>query len=262
MTINLNPWFIMGAVLFGVSSMGFTAKAWLESESNWPRRILDISLGFWTLLLLCWFVQAGGSGASRLWFGTAALGLGTAYRVISNKVAIQSLGSIVSALLALFSVFSYQLGLNTSATHLSEGTSLPLTLVIHIILAMGGLVAFGVSSTMSSLYLVASKRLKSKKFVIGSSRLPSLAVLDAWHLKSLLIGFPLYTGALLIGSAYAFSGSGQLSFSYMVAIASWLIYGAVLQARLTAGWRGRRAAILTLVAFVGLLLVSASYSFR
>lgn len=262
MTVNLNLWFIVGAAFFGVSSIGFTAKAWLESDSSWPKRMLDLSLGFWGLLLLCWLIHTGGNGASRLWFGLAALGLGTTYRVISSKVAIQSLGSTVSALLALFAIFSYQLGLNTSTAHLTQDGSLPLSLMIHIILAMAGLVAFGVSSAMSSLYLVASNRLKSKKLIIGSSRLPSLSVLDTWHLKSLLIGFPLYSGALLIGSAYAFSGSGQLSFSYMVAIASWLIYGAVLQARLTAGWRGRRAAILTLIAFLGLLLVAASYSFR
>jgi ABC-type uncharacterized transport system permease subunit len=262
MDINLNPWFIVGVSLFALSGLSFTAKAWLESETSLPKRIFDISLGFWGLLLLCWLFHTGGSGASRLWVGASALGLGTAYRLIASKIAIQSLGGSISAILALLAIFSYQLGLNTSMTHLAQGSSLPLSLVIHIILAMAGLVAFGVSSAMSSLYLVASKRLKSKTFVLGSSRLPSLSVLDAWHLKSLLIGFPLYTGALLIGSAYAFSGSGHLSFSYMIAIASWLIYGAVLQARLTAGWRGRRAAILTLVAFVGLLLVAASYSFR
>ena len=164
MDINLDPWFIAGAILFGMSSLGFTAKVWLESESNWPKRLLDLSLGFWGLLLLCWLIHTGGSGASRLWVGASALGLGTAYRIIGNKIAIQSLGSTVSALLALLAVFAYQLGLNSHTHHLTQGTSLPLTLILHIVLAMAGLVAFGVSSAMSSLYLVVSKRLKSKKY--------------------------------------------------------------------------------------------------
>jgi ABC-type uncharacterized transport system permease subunit len=43
---------------------------------------------------------------------------------------------------------------------------------------------------------------------------------------------------------------------------SWLIYAAILQARLTTGWRGRRAALLTLVGLVGLVGVLSSYLAR
>lgn len=264
MNIDLEPWFLCGASLFALSCLFYIVNAWGEGiEAKWPKRVLDGSLGFWSLLLICWLVHTGGGGASRLWFGISALAIGVAYRIINQKIAVESLGGVIAALSALLAVFSYQVGGDQgSSGSLNTPSNMPLSLIMHIALAMAGLTAFAVSAAMSGLYLVVSKRLKSKKLIMGSGRLPSLSVLDALHLKSLLIGFPLYTGALLIGSAYAFQGTGDLTVSYMIAIGSWIIYGGVLQARLTAGWRGRRAALLTLLAFVGLLLVAAQYSFR
>ena len=264
MPIDLEPWFLSGASLFAISCLFYMVNSWSEgTEAKWPKRVFDISLGFWGLLLVCWLVHTGGSGASRLWFGSSALAIGVVYRSINRKLAVESLGGAVAALSALLAIFSYQLGVDQgSSGSLSSPSVMPISLVLHIALAMAGLTAFAVSAAMSGLYLVVSKRLKSKKLVMGSGRLPSLSVLDALNLKSLLVGFPLYTGALLIGSAYAFQGDGELTVSYMIAIGSWIIYGGVLQARLTAGWRGRRAALLTLLAFIGLLLVAAQYSFR
>ena len=78
-----------------------------------------------------------------------------------------------------------------------------------------------------------------------------------------MVGFPLYTLALLIGTIQALkSQGGALQLSYVVAVISWALYGGVLQARLTAGWRGRRAAWLTLIAFGGILFVLLRYSVR
>jgi ABC-type uncharacterized transport system permease subunit len=264
MNIDLEPWFLSGVSLFAISSLFYIFNAWGQSlNTKWPKRILDFSLGFWGLLLVCWLIHTGGNGASRLWFGISALAIGLTFRLINQRVAIDSLGAAVAAFSALLAIFSYQLApASDSLGVLNDSADMPFTLALHIALAMAGLTAFAVSAAMSGLYLVVSRRLKSKQLMMDSGRLPSLSVLDAFNLKSLLVGFPLYTGALLIGSAYAFQGTGELSLSYMVAIASWIIYGGVLQARLTAGWRGRRAAFLTLVAFIGLLLVAASYSFR
>ncbi len=268
MNIDLDPWFIGGATLFAMSGVLHLSSMWRgndagEERSKWWSKIsLDISLGYWSLLLVCWLLHTGGQGASRLWFGLSALAVGLSYRLIDRRVKVRSLGGVISALIALLAVFSYQLSGEPSLTAPSVDSSMPTTLIIHIALAVAGLAAFAVSASMSGLYLVVAKRLKSKQLVMGSKRLPSLSTLDEINLKGLLIGFPLYTGALLVGSAYAFGGSGELSLSYLVSLGSWSIYGGVLQARLTAGWRGQRAAWLTLIAFIGILLVAASYSFR
>jgi ABC-type uncharacterized transport system permease subunit len=47
-----------------------------------------------------------------------------------------------------------------------------------------------------------------------------------------------------------------------VAVASWAGFGALLVARVGAGWRGRRAAWLTLGGFSGALLVLLVYVLR
>jgi ABC-type uncharacterized transport system permease subunit len=136
-------------------------------------------------------------------------------------------------------------------------------LIGHISFVVAGLTALAISAVLSGLYLIVERKFKSKQWGLNTaSRLPSLSTLDALNLKGLLIGFPLYTIAIFIGSAYAFQSEGGLKMSDLIALSSWVIYGGVLQARLTAGWRGRRAAILTLIAFLGLLLVAAQYSAR
>jgi ABC-type uncharacterized transport system permease subunit len=262
MNIELSPWFLGGAAFFGVTSILYLIDAWKAEQptSRLSQRALEFSLFYWTGLLLCWLYHTGGAGASRLWFGLSALCIGVAYRVAVQRYPIYTLGGVITALISLLAVFAYQL-VPASATA-TAGSELPTLLSIHIALALLGLTAFAISAVMSGLYLIVARRLKSKKLATGGARLPSLSVLDQLHLRGLLIGFPLYTAALLIGSAFAFQHAGGLRLSYLIALGSWLIYGGVLQARLTAGWRGKRAARLTLIAFAGLLLVAARYSFR
>ena len=75
------------------------------------------------------------------------------------------------------------------------------------------------------------------------------------------IGFPFYTIALLLGSAQAVrSGTDEIKLAYILASLSWLIYGIVLRARLTAGWRGRNAATLTIIGCLAAFVVVGMYS--
>jgi ABC-type uncharacterized transport system permease subunit len=94
------------------------------------------------------------------------------------------------------------------------------------------------------------------------SRLPSVGVLDQTNLRLILIGFPVYTLAIALGGLWAWDHNRTLQLQYLFAMVSWLIYAAILQARLTTGWRGRRAALLTLVGLVGLVGVLSSYLAR
>ncbi len=49
---------------------------------------------------------------------------------------------------------------------------------------------------------------------------------------------------------------------YSIAVAAWIMYAVLLVARVTAGWRGRRAAIMTLGGFVTSLTVLLIYFVR
>ncbi len=87
-------------------------------------------------------------------------------------------------------------------------------------------------------------------------RLPSLQILDEANYRLITIGFPLLTLAIITGALWAESTRGSY-FRWdpkeILALVTWFIYALVLHVRLTAGWRGGRAAILSIVGFIGVL---------
>jgi cytochrome c-type biogenesis protein CcsB len=75
--------------------------------------------------------------------------------------------------------------------------------------------------------------------------------------KLITLGFPLLTLAIISGSLWAESAWG----SYwrwdpreVWSLTTWFIYAIILHARLIAGWRGKRAAILSIVGFLIIII--------
>jgi ABC-type uncharacterized transport system permease subunit len=143
----------------------------------------------------------------------------------------------------------------------------------HIFLATVGVAAFGLASVLAILYLVEERRLKRKRFGFdrrsgrGDQQQAPLATLDRLALRCVSLGFPIFTIALVTGAVWiARLGGLQAPEArrpeYLVAVASWAGFGALLVARVGAGWRGRRAAWLTLGGFSGALLVLLVYVLR
>ena len=127
---------------------------------------------------------------------------------------------------------------------------------IHTTLSFLGNAFFVIAFAASVLYLLQERQLKSKQTGSLFHRLPSLDVLDRLHYRSLTIGFPLMTfgiitGALWAGSAWGayWSWDPKETWSFI----TWLIYAALVHARMTAGWRGRKAAYLSIVGFAAIL---------
>jgi cytochrome c-type biogenesis protein CcsB len=93
----------------------------------------------------------------------------------------------------------------------------------------------------------------------GSSRhpwLPSAATLDELAYRTTAFGFPIWTFAIIAGAIWAQAAWGRYwgwdpkeTWSFI----SWTIFAAYLHARATAGWRGRRAAWLSLLGLAALL---------
>jgi ABC-type uncharacterized transport system permease subunit len=125
---------------------------------------------------------------------------------------------------------------------------------VHIALIFIGYAALLFSFLSSCLYLLQERRLKSKE--MGTSffgRLPSLAVIDDIGQRSLILGFPFMTLGMIAGAMLASAHFGRGYFhdpKVVLSLLMWAIYLLLLFARWTAGWRGRRAALLSAVAFV------------
>jgi cytochrome c-type biogenesis protein CcsB len=130
--------------------------------------------------------------------------------------------------------------------------------VVHVGLTFMGVAALSLAGLGGLFYLVQEHQIKGKKFGFFYRRLPSLEQLDALNYWCLTVGFPLLTGGMIIGSLYAQYTLGRF-FSFdpkeILTLIAWMIYAVLLHERLTAGWRGRRAALLALCGF-GVLIIT------
>ncbi|MEE9137283.1 MAG: cytochrome c biogenesis protein CcsA, partial [candidate division NC10 bacterium] len=94
-------------------------------------------------------------------------------------------------------------------------------------------------------------------------RLPSLEFLDGLGHRALLVGFPLLTIGLVTGALQAQAAWGRVLTwdpTLVLSLLAWVMYAGLLQARLTGGWRGRKAALLAVVSFCALLVTFVGVS--
>lgn len=135
----------------------------------------------------------------------------------------------------------------------------PGLLLFHIALATLGMAAFFVAAAMSFLYVVQDNALKRKRTLRWLERLPSLSRADRAGLEAMLWGFPLFTFGIFSGIALNASEHQTLwegGAKQIFPVISWVIFAVVLIARLAIGFRGRKAAYLTMAGFLlGLLTV-------
>jgi cytochrome c-type biogenesis protein CcsB len=87
-------------------------------------------------------------------------------------------------------------------------------------------------------------------------RLPGPAELDRLAYRTIVFGFPVWTFGVMAGAIwadYAWGSYWSWDPTETWAFITWVVYACFLHARATAGWRGRRAAVIQLTAFVCLL---------
>jgi ABC-type transport system involved in cytochrome c biogenesis permease subunit len=121
-------------------------------------------------------------------------------------------------------------------------------LTIHIVLVLLGYAALVFTVGGSLLYLFQERELKSKKPSQFYYRLPPLGTLDEIISRSMAVGFVLITLAVIAGSTWAFIelksdwiAQPKIAISFF----TWGIYLAMVCLRTTAGWLGRKAALMT-----------------
>lgn len=127
---------------------------------------------------------------------------------------------------------------------------------VHIAFAFLGNAAFALSFGAGIMYLVQDRMLKSKRFTGIYQLLPPLDALDKVNYTCLSVGFPLMTLGIISGAVWANTVWG----SYWSwdpketwALITWFLYASLLHGRLTSGWRGRKAALFSCIAFLFLL---------
>ena len=210
-------------------------------------------LGF--LLLLAGVISRGLSAGRAPWGNmyefsiTGALAFTAAYLGALRKYDLRWLGLFVS--------ISVLLALGTAVTVLYV-PSAPLVpalksawLVIHVSTAIisGGI--FLLSNIIAGAFLFLDSVEKKGERAPWAKRLPSLDVLDQLSYRLVAFVFPLWTFSVIAGAIWAESAWGRYwgwDPKETWAFITWVAYAAYLHARVTIGWRGRRAAWLCIFA--------------
>ena len=127
-------------------------------------------------------------------------------------------------------------------------------LLYHVITSFVSYGAFAVSFGVSVLYLFKANAEKSglkEGSILGM--FPDSKVLDEVNYKAIAVGFPLLSLGIITGAAwanYAWGTYWSWDPKETWSLITWFIYAAYLHARLTRGWQGKRAAILSIIGFL------------
>jgi len=264
----------MATVLVHIALIAYAAAAatylgWLVK----PRDRL-VSLGRGLLLIglvlhVASFVAAvslsHGEGLARAGFGSDAWKGGQLFSILAAATVAGYLaldvryrlpvaGAFVAPVTVAVMVPAHLVhsGTRAIAPELTHSTAL----AVHVFSAAAGTAALALAFALSLLYLAIEKQLKSKHPGRLFARLPSLELIDrvGWHLS--VWGFVFLSVAIATGSFVAREASGSafpIAPKQGFAVLAWALLAGLIQARLVAGWRGRRLALLVVAGF--LLLV-------
>jgi cytochrome c-type biogenesis protein CcsB len=128
-------------------------------------------------------------------------------------------------------------------------------IAIHVTAAIIATGVFMVAGVTSVLFVLKSR---SKPVAEGGilDRLPSAESLDRISHRTIMFAFPIWTFAIIAGAIWADSAWGRYwgwdpkeTWSFI----TWVGYACYLHARATAGWRGKKATYIALIAFGCLL---------
>jgi ABC-type transport system involved in cytochrome c biogenesis permease subunit len=131
---------------------------------------------------------------------------------------------------------------------------------VHGALLASGAIAVIVGFMAGVMYLVQARRLKAKKLPSQSLDLPSLELLERVNRHGITIAFPLLTIGLAIGLLLAIeqrrAGDASISLfdpKVIFALLVWIVFAFLLKVRSHPEFRGRKVAMLTIMAFCLLL---------
>ncbi len=252
-------WMLPALVCYLAAAAGFTLARTSDPDrwTHWGSIALGGGAVVHAMVLASSWMRAGNIQVTDLAESISFLAwlTATAALVLIVRWRLAVIGAFIAPLVLLASTIS-------ALTMRERSFRMPAALrsawlPVHVTLAFAGFALFVLAAGVSVVYLAYERRLKTKRpSARTDDRTPSLEKLDRINYRLLVLGFLMLSLAIVSGALWAdatwghfWSWEPQESWSLVV----WLMYAALLESRLTAGWRGRRVAALTLVVFTVLI---------
>ncbi len=186
--------------------------------------------------------------------------LGLSYLYVELTSDERSMGALVAVLLVALDVIP---ALDPSVTPRPPVLSSPL-FTVHVMSVLFAYASFALACVLGVTYVLLFKEIKAKQLGFFYTRLPSLQTLDLMNSRAITVGWLFLTVGVIVGGVWATNVQGSsdprvqaMSLTdpkILVALVSWGIYSFAVVARKAIGWSGRRAAYLSGIAFVVVLL--------
>jgi ABC-type uncharacterized transport system permease subunit len=119
---------------------------------------------------------------------------------------------------------------------------------VHHLTSYFGAAAFAIAASTGAMYILAARKLRSKQSV---AYLGSLERLERLTMTAVTLGFALLTIGIITGAVEMIEKKMSTP-SWKIALAGsvWVVYAIVLHAPINPVFRGRRAAVLSVLGFV------------
>lgn len=189
----------------------------------------------------------------------AAWTLCGAYLFVASRFRSPALGVLIAPLTLVFDLAA-RLGPAPEAR-----TATSTLAIVHIVLATVGTAFFAIAAGGAIFYLAEERAIKSHKQGLLARRGSALETLDTLSRRCIVAGFACFTVALVTGAAWFLQkpgATGLWSPQYVLASLAWLVYAALILARVIVGLRGRRAALLTVAGAATAVAVLLIYVVR
>jgi ABC-type transport system involved in cytochrome c biogenesis permease subunit len=186
--------------------------------------------------------------------------LGLSYLYIELTSDERSMGAFVAVLLVVLDVIP---ALDSTVSTRPPVLQNPL-FTIHIMSMLFAYASFALACGLGITYVLLFKEIKAKQLGFFYTRLPPLQALDVMNGRAITVGWICLTIGVAVGGIWAAQVQGSpdprvqaMSIAdpkILIALVSWAVYSFALFARKVIGWSGRRAAYLSALAFVLVLL--------
>lgn len=242
---------LLAIALYGLASHQLAGHA--RGPHPLPRRWLLLALPAVLLHALVHLLAWRELGGPDLHFFAAlslvGLGMAALTTAVGPVQRIEALGIIVFPLAAGVLAAYALLGGGQSRADLSW------QLEMHALLALLAYATLAVATLLALMLWFQERALRQRHLGGWLRLLPPLTQMETLLFRSLGVGFGLLSLTLLTGVVFVDNLFAQdLGHKTVLSILSWLVLGVLLFGRWRWGWRGPRAAKLTLVAMALLLL--------